>query len=103
MNKIAKTVQEVLKTEFSNDFVDKMKNRMVQSYYKYGAVKDNAPKHDAIAALEKRLALYKETGNTEWLVDVSNFAMIEYMAPNHPAAHFRATSSDESPGLIGKR
>lgn len=29
----------------------------------------------------------------------ANFAMIEYMHPSHPQAHFRATGSDESPGL----
>lgn len=48
---------------------------------------------------EERLRLYRETDNTEWLVDLANFAMIEYMHPSHPQAHFRATGSNESPGL----
>lgn len=53
----------------------------------------------AIDSAEERLRLYRETGNTEWLVDLANFAMIEFMHPSHPQAHFRATGSDESPGL----
>ena len=53
----------------------------------------------AIDSAEERLRLYRETGNTEWLVDLANFAMIEYMHPSHPQAHFRATGGDESPGL----
>jgi len=27
--------------------------------------------------------------------------MIEFMYPQHPDAHFRATDSDESPGIVG--
>jgi len=75
---------------------------MVTSFYKYGAVAKNAELgNDAIKDLENRLELYKETGNTEWLVDVGNFAMIEFMFPHHPKAHFRATDSNESPGVMG--
>jgi len=99
-----KTIKEILKTEFSERFVGLMKNRMVTSYYKYGSLKDNARKElgfNPIKDLEKRLELYKETGNTEWLVDVANFAMIEFMYPIHEKAHFRPTDSSESPGVSG--
>lgn len=99
--------KEILKTEFSNDFVSKMKNRMLMSFYKYGYVVQNYARNDketnvdAIGTLKRRLELYEETGNTEWLVDVANQAMVEFMFPQHPKAHFRATRSDESPGLEG--
>lgn len=95
-------LNDVMETEFSEDFVEKMKNRMATSYFKYGEVKNNYGidgDKDAIASLEKRIEKYKETGNTEWLVDVGNFAMIEYMFPSHEDAHFKATDSDKSPGL----
>jgi len=72
---------------------------MAVSFCKYGPVAEAYPaKVDAIASLKQRLERYEETGNTEWLMDVSNFAMIEWMHPRHRAAHFRATDSDESPG-----
>lgn len=53
------------------------------------------------ASLKERLELYEKTGNLEHLVDVSNFAMIEYMHPRHQNAHFEAQDSDKSPGVVG--
>lgn len=88
-------------SEFSVPFVQGMADRMGVSYFKYGAVALGYPSRvDAIACLEKRLQLYKETGNAEWLMDVANFSMIEFMHPRHSAAHFRGTDSDESPGRV---
>lgn len=97
-------LDKILETEFSEDFVQKMKNRMITSYYKYGKLADNygGCNVDAIKSLKKRLDKYKEDGNTEWLVDVANFAMIEFMYPQHEQAHFKGTDSRESPGLVGK-
>ena len=86
-------------TEFSSEFVQLMRNRMDMSYCKYGPVSDAFPsKVNALESLLQRLDKYIETGNTEWLVDAANFAMIEFMLPSHPKAHFRATDSYESPG-----
>ena len=39
--------------------------------------------------------------NTEYLVDVANFAMIEFEHPAIPGAQLSAMDSDESPGLAG--
>lgn len=86
-------------SEVSEEFIQGMRNRMAMSYFKYGAVRDAYPhKVSALESLRKRLANYEETGNTEWLMDVANFAMIEFMCPAHHRAHFRATDSKESPG-----
>lgn len=87
------------KTEFSEDFVSGMKDRVAVSYHKYGPVSE-AVAHGAnfVEALQTRLDKYRDTGNTEWLMDVANYAMFEFMYPSHKSAHFRATDSDESPG-----
>jgi hypothetical protein len=86
-------------SEFSDQFVQGMYDRMAVSFFKYGKVADAYPdKVDAIASLKKRLDRYAETGNTEWLMDVANFAMIEFMRPRHPKAHFEGTDSHQSPG-----
>lgn len=96
------TPDKILARDFSNKFVQLMKNRIVVSHYKYGWVSDTYPDlADAVASLEQRLKLYKRTGNLEFLVDVGNFAMIEYMRPRHPNVHFNGTDSDQSPGLVG--
>ena len=95
---------KILSTEYSSDFDKKRKNRMIMSYYKYGPIKINYGDSrlvNSIDSLKVRLAKYEETGNTEFLADIANFAMIEYMHPQHPNAHFKATDSDESPGLVG--
>ena len=85
-------------TEFNETFVQGMADRMAVSYFKYGPVHEAYPgKVDAIASLVKQLKKYQETGNTEWLMDVGNFAMIEFQHPKHPRAHFRGTDSNESP------
>jgi hypothetical protein len=86
-------------SEFSEQFVEYMRNRMAVSFHKYGPVAAAYPaKVDAVASLVKRLERYAETGNTEWLVDAANFCMIEFMHPRHPEAHFRATDTQDSPG-----
>lgn len=49
---------------------------------------------DALKNIELRLHKYRETGNTEFLVDVANFAMIEFMHPSVEGAKFTPTSTD---------
>ena len=90
-------------SEVSHKFLQGMADRMAVSFHKYGLVKDGygpsaVTKTDAMKSLDQRIKKYHDTGNTEWLMDVANFAMIEFMEPSHPKAHFRATSAKESPG-----
>lgn len=93
-------INDILRRDWSKEFINLMQNRIIVSHYKYGWISQNYPElAKAIDSAEERLRLYRETGNTEWLVDLANFAMIEFMHPSHPQAHFRATGSDESPGL----
>lgn len=94
-------VPQVPDSEFSEAFAQGMLDRMQMSYFKYGLVEDAYPsKVDAIKSLKKRLEKYEADGNTEWLMDVANFAMIEFMRPRHPQAHFKSTDSHESPGRV---
>ena len=86
-------------SEFSQPFAQGMYDRMAVSFCKYGRVAEAYPSRvDAIASLKLRLEKYEQTGNTEWLMDVANFAMIEFLHPRHKKAHFRATDGKESPG-----
>ena len=53
---VTATPEQVLSRDFSEDFVQKMRNRIVVSHYKYGWMKDTYPElADAIACLEERL------------------------------------------------
>lgn len=87
--------------EISEEFIQGMRNRMITSFYKYGPIANAYPnKVFAVESLLVRIDKYLDTGNTEWLMDAANFAMIEFMHPSHPEAHFRATSAEESPGRV---
>lgn len=88
----------ILATEYSAQFDTLRKNRMVTSFFKYGPVATNYEHGliECVKSLEARLAMYKRTGNTEYLADVANFAMIEFMQPQHPLAHFEAKDDGKS-------
>lgn len=98
------SVAEIIATEVSQPFIDGMTNRMVVSFHKYGLVARAYPDRvNALASLRQRLELYAQTGNTEFLIDAANFAMIEFMHARHPDAHFVGTDDDASPGRISLR
>lgn len=93
---MSKSIEDILKTEYSERFDKIRKDMMVMSYYKYGSMKDNYDKFkcmDALGNIEKRIQKYKETGNTEFLADVANFAMIEFMYPSIDGAKYAPTDS----------
>ena len=97
------TAEQIMQRDYSFEFDELRKNRIVQSHYKYGWMCETYPTGlaSAIGSLKKRLELYEQTGNTEYLVDVANFAMIEFKYPMHKSAHFKTVPSEESPGLDG--
>jgi hypothetical protein len=91
--------EDILKTEYSENFDELRKDRMATSYFKYGPVTENYKKLQcilAIESLEKRLKMYKDTGNMEFLCDIANFAMIEFMCPQHHNAHFKVLDDGKS-------
>lgn len=91
---------DILKRDFSEEFVTKMKNAIEMSYYKYGNASKTYPElAQARKSIRQRLAFYERTHNTEYLVDVANFAMLEFMFPSYSDAKFNPTDSDQSPGL----
>jgi len=99
MNITVKPIGGVPESEYSIIFLEGMVNRMAMSFFKYGLVVDAYPhKVNAIDSLRLRLQKYLDTGNTEFLMDVANFAMIEFMHPKIAGAIFKATDSDQSPG-----
>lgn len=91
-----KTREEILKTEYSYRFDEIRKDMMEVSYYKYGPLQKNYEEHkcmDAIANAKKRIEMYERTGNTEYLADVANFCMIEFMKPQKEGAFYKPTDS----------
>lgn len=89
--------------EYSERFDDLRKKAMQMGFYKYGPARENMQRQnvDMLATIRLRLDAYERTQNTEFLVDVANFAMMEFMYPQLPGAHYEPTDSDQSPGIAG--
>lgn len=94
--------EKILERDWSEEFDKLAKNRMIVSHYKYGWCSQTYPElAQAYKCIRERLDLYEKTGNMEYLVDIRNFAMIEFMHPAIEGAYFKAEDSDKSPGLAG--
>lgn len=95
-------MNRILDKEYSKEFDERRQNAIVVSYYKYGPSKINFQKGmvDAIGSLKKCLAKFEATGNTEYLVDVANYAMFRYMYPM-AGEGYRASDSNQSAGVDG--
>lgn len=94
--------EDILKRDFSKPFISKMENSIVMSHFKYGWMSKTYPElAQAYKCIKERLELYEKTHNTEYLIDVANFAMIEFMHPSFEDSKYIPMDSDASPGLAG--
>ena len=82
-----------MKKEYSDRFDALRKNRVEVSFHKYGPARTN---------FELCIEKYKETKNTEYLVDAANYLMFEFMYPQLDGAYFKPTDSDGSAGTVGE-
>jgi len=94
--------EDIMKRDWHPDFINKMQNRIEVSHHKYGWCSKTYPElAQAYKCIKDRLDEYVKTGNTGYLIDVANFAMIEFYHPAIKGAKFEATDSDKSIGLAG--
>lgn len=94
--------EDILKRDFSEEFVTKMKNAIETSHYKYGWASKTYPElAQGINCIDDRIRAYKDTHNKDYLVDIANFAMLEYLYPMFEDAHYTPGDYDKSVGLGG--
>lgn len=83
-------------SEWSVDFEKLMRNRLVVGAYRYGLIGTTGKsKYDRVASMVKRLTKYQESGNKEFLVDVANLCLLEFVECHHPTAHFKSIDDGE--------
>lgn len=75
--------EKLMRTDYYDtwnmDFIMYMKNRMIQGPFRYGFFRDrDQPNYDRITSIQKRVKAYKQTRNSEFLVDIANLCMIEF-------------------------
>lgn len=99
---------DILKTEYNSDIDEIRKDMVVQSYFKYGSVKQNFSRMgdqgslvNALDTMSQCVWKYDQTHNKEYLLDAMNYLMFEYMYPSYDDAYFKHTDSDESAGIVG--
>lgn len=83
-------------TEWSPLFEKYMRDRLLVGSFHYGLMHDRERPHmDYVGSMRKRAKLYWKTGNQEYLVDVANFALLEFVRKNcHPNPYFSAIDDD---------
>jgi len=95
-------LEELRRTEWSKEFETLMRNRLVMGALRYGRLgaKDK-PKYDRVNEIKKRLKKYENSGNLEYLVDIANMALIEFVESNHVNKHFSAIDDGEHTEING--
>jgi hypothetical protein len=87
------TFDSLYQTEWSPEFERLMHNRMVMGAFRYGLLakkKTQKRKWDLLSPIHKKIELYQQTGNTEYLVDIANYCLLAFECDDHPRKHFQA-------------
>lgn len=92
-----RSIADLQKSEWSPEFERLMRNRLVMGALRYGPL--HAPgkrKYDRSIGMRKRLIQYIDTGNTEFLVDIANLALLEFEEGTHPNKHWAPAEGDHA-------
>lgn len=84
-------------SEWSPRFEELMRNRLVMGAMRYGLLHaPGKPSYDRTKGMVKRLEQYRQTGNTEFLVDLANLALLEFEEGKHPNKHWAPAEGDHA-------
>lgn len=86
-------------------FCQMMADRIMVGAFRHEEGKDNfgIPIQDYHKRLKSKLRLYETTGNLEYLIDVANYAALEFYNSLHPNQHHKHLDSHGFTELGGKR
>jgi len=92
------SLEEMQRTQWLPAFEKAQRERLIMGAFRYGlnfTGNQNKSNYDRISSIIKRAELYKETGNDELLVDIANFAMLEFGEGIHPNKHFKTSAQTD--------
>lgn len=94
-------LQELKETEWSKNFEQLMRNRLIIGGLRYGRL-NVKPKscYNRVESIQKRLKIYQETGNTEMLVDIANLALCEFEEGFHLENSFNPIDDGEHVSIL---
>lgn len=86
---------EEIQEKVGNSTFEKMRmSRLIMGAYRYGKIGANS-KYDFVEALKNKLQRYEDTHNLEVLLDIANYAMLEFTKPKYSDARFIAEDDTE--------
>lgn len=91
-------LSELKKTEWSDEFEQLMRNRLLMGAFRYGLMERKSEQHGQwkmIDSIRKRVDLYEQTGNLEPLVDLANLCLVEYVMARHAGGQLEAVDDGE--------
>lgn len=92
---LAALEKEIRDTTWDSTFIQYMFNRLLMGRLRYGPKTSTKTKYNYAKSIESKIKLYMETGNTEILVDIGNYAMLEFRFGEHPSRHFSAKDDED--------
>lgn len=93
-NGLLPTLEELKETEWNPRFDILAKGKMVQAAFRYGLLRNNNH-YDFLQAMKNKIALYEKTHNLELMVDVRNYAMLEFTKPQFSDAYYENEDDTE--------
>lgn len=89
-------LEELRKTEWSDEFEKLMRNRRILGAIRYGRTNAKGkPKYDRVNTMRRKIDLYERTKNKEALVDLANYAMVEFQEPTIEGTYFEAADDQD--------
>lgn len=83
-------------TEWCHEFERLCRNRMFMGGLRYGRLgAPGKPQFDRCKDIKRRVSLYENSGNLEYLVDAANLCQCEFVEGDHPDKHFAAEDDGE--------
>ena len=95
------TLEELQETEWNAEFDKLAKGKMVLAAFRYGLLRNNNA-FDFIESMKKKIARYEQTHNLELMVDVRNYAMLEFCKPKYADAYYHNEDDTEHAVLKNK-
>jgi len=82
INNNKEDLKELKKSEWSKEFEQLMKNRLIQGALRYGKMNTEKQNYSRIDYIIKKSKKYQQDKNKELLVDIANLCLLEFEEGN---------------------
>ena len=88
------TLDELWETEWNPTFDTLARGKMVLAAFRYGLLRNNNV-FDFIESMKRKIERYEQTHNLELMVDVRNYAMLEFTKPKYADSYYHNEDDTE--------